>query len=60
MAGGSRKPTKSGRAKGGLKLLMVGPREVPRTPCKEPSLEEVVEILSKPSWKEVLRVAGRG
>ena len=55
----SRKPARSSK-KGGLKLLMVGPREVPRSPCKEPSLEEVVEILSKPSWKEVLRVAGRG
>jgi hypothetical protein len=56
MAGKSRKS----RVKSGLKLLMVGPRDVPQAPCKEPSLEEVVEVLSKPSWKDVLKVARHG
>jgi hypothetical protein len=41
-----------------LRLLMIGPREVSKNPPKEPSLEEIVEILSKPSLADLIKITG--
>lgn len=47
-------------AKSGLKALMVGPRDAPKIPTRGPSVEEAVEVLSKPTRDDVIRVLKNG
>jgi hypothetical protein len=46
--------------KSGLKSLMTGPRDAPKIPTRGPSVEEAVEVLSKPTRDDVLRVLKNG